>query len=69
MTNTTLSVPEIHCFSCEALIKLSLKKLPGIKQSSIDSRKKIVSIDYDDKLISKDKIANHIQKETWYKVS
>lgn len=69
MINTTLSIPQIHCSSCERLINLSLKKLSGIKQSSINLQTKTVNIQYDDKSISRDKIANHIQKETGFKVS
>ena len=69
MTNTTLSIPQIHCSSCESLIRLSLKKLTGIQRSSVNSQTKIVNVEYDDKLISRDKIANHIHKETGYKVS
>ena len=55
--------------SCEALIKLSLKSLPGINQSSIDGKTKTVTIEYDEKEVSKDKIAKHIQEFTGYKVS
>ncbi len=69
MTNTKLSIPEIHCPSCEMLIKLSLKKLSGIKQSSVNIQAKTTNIEYDDKLISRDKIVNHIQKETGFKVA
>jgi len=68
MKNMTLSIPQIHCSSCETLIKLSLKEFPGIKQSSVNSQTKTVDIEYDDGIISRDKIANHIQKETGYKV-
>lgn len=68
MKNMTLFIPQIHCSSCEALIKLSLKEFPGIKQSSVNSQTKTVDIEYDDGIISRDKIANHIQKETGYKV-
>jgi len=69
MTQITLSIPEIHCMSCEMLIKLSLNKLPGIKQSSTDLKTKKVTLDFDDSVISKSKIIEQITKDTGYKVS
>jgi len=69
MTTTTFSIPEIHCMSCEALIRLSLKKLPGIKQSSVNYKTKNATIEFDNSLISKDKIKQQIATDTGYKVS
>jgi copper chaperone CopZ len=64
MTQITLSIPEIHCMSCEMLIKLSLNKLPGITTSSTDLKTKKVTIDFDDSVISKTKIIEQIVKDT-----
>jgi len=55
--------------SCSALIKLSLNKLPGIKQSSTDLKTKKVTLDFDDSVISKSKIIEQITKDTGYKVA
>ena len=68
MTQITLSIPEIHCMSCEMLIKMSLNKLPGIKQSSTDLKTKKVTLDFDDSVISKSKIIEQITEDTGYKV-
>lgn len=68
MKTTNFSIPEIHCMSCEVLIRLSLKKIPGIKSTAVNSSSKIATIDFDDNLVSKDKIQQQIQKETGYKV-
>ena len=69
MTNTTFSIPEIHCMSCEALIRLSLKKMPGITSVTTNLKTKTATIDFDDKFVHKEQIQQQIQKETWYKVS
>ena len=69
MTQITLSIPEIHCMSCEMLIALSLKKVPGITKSSTDLKTKKVTIDFDDSVISKNKIIDQITKDTGYKVA
>ena len=69
MTNITLSIPEIHCMSCEALIRLSLKKTLGIKSIVTNLKNKTATIDFDDKLVHKEQIQQQIQKETWYNVS
>lgn len=68
MTKINFSIPEIHCMSCELLIKLALKKLPGIKATSVNLRDKTAMIDFDDSLVSKEKIQQQIQKDTGYKV-
>lgn len=68
MATANLSIPDIHCMSCELLIKSSLKKLPGIKTTSVNLRNKTAMIDFDDTLVSKEKIQEQIQKDTGYKV-
>jgi len=69
MAIANLSIPQIHCISCDALIKLSLKKLSGIRSSSVNLSSKIATIEFDDKVITKEKIQQQIQKDTWYNVS
>ncbi len=66
MTKTTLSVPEIHCGSCEALIKMWLKKLPGVKNVSVSW--KSVTVEHDASL-DKSKIVKQIKDTTWYSAS
>ena len=68
MTNITLSIPEIHCMACEALIKLSLKKIAGIRSASVNVWRKTATIDFDDTITSKDDIQQQIEKYTGYKV-
>lgn len=68
MKNTIFSIPEIHCMSCEALIRLSLKKLPGILWTAVDLRTKTANIDFNENIISKEEIQQQIEKETGYKL-
>ena len=68
MTTITFSVPEIHCMACEGLIKLSLKKIPGIRSASVNVWLKTTIIDFDDTLRSKDDIQQQIEKYIGYKV-
>ncbi len=69
MTQITLSIPEIHCMSCDMLIQMSIKKIPGISSVDTDLKTKKVTIDFDEKQTSKDKIVSQIVEETWYKVA
>lgn len=61
MTNIQISNPKIHCTACEKLIKMSLNKLPGVKDTSVDLNAKTVSVEFDDKQISKEKIQSAVQ--------
>lgn len=69
MANITFSIPQIHCISCEALIRLSLKNLLGIRTSSVDLSSKTATVEFDDQIITKEKIQQQIQKDTGYIVS
>ena len=64
MTQITLSIPEIHCMSCSMLIKMSLKKIPGISSIDTDLKTKKVTIAFDEKQTSKDTIVSQIVNET-----
>ncbi len=66
MTTTTLSVPQIHCASCDALIKMWLKKLSGVKNVSVNG--KSVTVEHDVSL-DKSKIVQQIKDTTWYLAS
>ena len=68
MTNIIFSVPEIHCMACEGLIKLSLKKILGIRSASVNVWHKTVMIDFDDTVTSKNDIQQQIEEYTGYKV-
>ena len=61
MTTTNFSVPKINCGACEKLIKISLGKLPGVKKSSVNTSSKTVTVEFDETLVSKEKIQQQAQ--------
>ena len=60
MTQISLSIPEIHCSSCTMLIKMSIKKIPGISSVDTDLKTKKVTIDFDEKQTSSNKILKYL---------
>ncbi len=68
MTKILLSIPEIHCPSCEKLIKASIGDLQWIQSVLVSLEKKEVEIQYNPKEISSDKIISSIYEWTWYSV-
>ena len=69
MTKITVSVPEIHCPSCEKLIKASLSDAEWIESVVVDLATKDVDISYDSAKLSPNKISELIQEWTGYAVS
>jgi copper chaperone CopZ len=66
MKTLQLSIPDIHCASCEKLIKASLADVKGVSSVKVKIETKEVSINYNDKLISKKNIISAIQEMTGY---
>ena len=61
MTTTTFLVPKITCSACEKLIKASLSRLPGIANLSVNLWAKMVTVAFDEKLVSKERIQQQAQ--------
>lgn len=68
MTKILLSMSEIHCPSCEKLVKASMSDLQWIQSVSISLPNKEVEVQYNTEKISADKIISSIQEWTWYSV-
>jgi len=66
MTKITLSVPEIHCGSCEKLIKASLSDVEWIKSIAVDLATKDVEISYDAEKLSPNQLSDLIHEWTGY---
>ena len=66
MTKILLSMPEIHCPSCEKLVKASISDLQWIQSVSVSLPKKEVEIQYNPIEISPEKIISSIREWTWY---
>ena len=47
MTTIELSVPTVHCRSCQLNIEESLEDVTGVRASAVDLAAKRVSVDYD----------------------
>ncbi|MBU0460762.1 MAG: cation transporter [Nanoarchaeota archaeon] len=61
MVKETLKVKGMHCKSCGVLISDALEEL-GVK-SSVDSKKELVVVEFDEKKVSLKKIKETIKKE------
>ena len=48
MKKATISLPTIHCESCVKLIGMTLKTIPGIKNTTFDIDKKSLAVEFDD---------------------
>jgi copper chaperone CopZ len=47
MTTIELSVPTVHCRSCQMNIEESLEDVAGVHASTVDLAAKLVAVDYD----------------------
>lgn len=64
----TLKIKGMHCSSCAINIDFDLEDLEGIKSSKTSYAKEECEVEFDDKIISIEKITEQIQK-TGYKVA
>lgn len=56
MNKLLISIPDIHCKSCEKLIHASLDNVTGIKSVSVFLDKKEAEVNYDEKKTNKNTI-------------
>jgi copper chaperone len=47
VTETTISVPEIHCDHCKMSIEGALGKVAGVKKAAVDVPKATVAVTFD----------------------
>jgi len=62
MTKLLLSIPDIHCKSCEKLIHASLDSATGIKSVSVFLDKKEAEVNFDEKKTNKNTIIKLISE-------
>lgn len=67
MTTKTLQISGMHCASCVTRNERSLKKIPGVKQASVNLALHSATIEYDEALATIDDFARAIAKNG-YKV-
>lgn len=61
MKKARISLPTIHCESCVKLIGMTLKNIPGIKNTTFDIEKRSLVVEFDDSISGQsvvDAIAN-----------
>ncbi|MFA7298063.1 MAG: heavy metal translocating P-type ATPase [Candidatus Absconditabacterales bacterium] len=66
MQKILLSIPDIHCKSCEKLIHASLDGTKGIKSVSVFLDKKETEVNYDEKKTNKNNIIKLVSEGTGY---
>ena len=60
MKTIQLSVPKMHCESCEKLIASELEDLPGIHHSTITTADKGGEVMFDDEVVSEQDILSAV---------
>jgi len=48
MTETTLTVPEIHCGHCKTSIEGAVREIAGVSRAEVDIDATTVAVDFDD---------------------
>jgi copper chaperone len=65
MTRVTLTVPAIDCEHCEHTVKTALNPLSGVKAVNVDIEGKLVHLEYDEALLSLDKVKEVLSEEDY----
>ena len=60
MSNTTLTIPGIHCEHCQQAIEGALGDLEGVRSARVSVPDRSVDVDYDDSVVSLDVIKDTI---------
>lgn len=61
MTETILSVPEVHCGHCVSSIEGAVKALDGVEDVSVDLNSKDVRVQFDESRLEQRDIATVIE--------
>jgi copper chaperone len=68
-TKTTLSIEGMTCGGCAAAVKLHLKRTEGVTSYDVSYEMKRAEVTYDPGVTTPQKIAEHLAKQTGYKVT
>ncbi len=63
MKKTKFNVKGMHCKSCEMLLSDALEDLQGVKKIQASADKGIVSVEFDDKIVSENDILSIIKMQ------
>ena len=65
MAQTTLNVPDISCEHCEHAITEALSPVEGVRSVKVDIPSKQVRVDYDEGVVTVDRMKNILQDEEY----
>ena len=65
MASTILNVPDISCEHCETTITQALSPLEGVRNVGVDIPKRQVRVDYDDTIVSVQRIQEVLAEEEY----
>jgi copper chaperone len=65
MTTTVLTVPGISCEHCERTITNALTPVEGVRTVNVDIPTRQVRVDYDETVVSIDKMKEVLQEEDY----
>ncbi len=58
----TLRIPALHCGNCAKTVKRILEDLPSVEVTKTDNETKLVSVQYDEPVISLDQIRDALDE-------
>ncbi|HWC13198.1 MAG TPA: heavy-metal-associated domain-containing protein [Actinomycetota bacterium] len=56
----TFQVPEVSCEHCKSSIEGALQPVEGVASATVDVESKLVTVDFDDSVVGKDKLVEAI---------
>ncbi len=57
----SFQVPEVSCAHCKSSIEGALKPLDGVLEATVDIDSKIVTVDFDDRLLDRSTVIRAIE--------
>lgn len=63
MSETTLSIPGIHCEHCQTSIEGALAELEGVRSARVSVPERTVDVDYDESAVDIDAIKDTILEQ------
>jgi copper chaperone CopZ len=64
---STLRIPDMFCGGCEAAVKITAKKVEGVREVRTDSAKRTAEVTYDPAQTNAEAIAREITKNSGFK--
>jgi len=63
VSETTLSIPGIHCEHCQSSIEGALGELEGVRSARVSVPERTVDVDYDESVVDIDAIKDTIVEQ------